>query len=31
MGALLKLAGLGIAAYVGVELLRTYRKTGEAQ
>jgi hypothetical protein len=31
MGAFLKLAGLGLAAYVGVELLRTYRKTGEAQ
>lgn len=31
MRAFLKLAGLGIAAYVGVELLRTYRKTGEAQ
>jgi hypothetical protein len=27
MGALLKLAGLGIAAYVGVNLVRTYRKT----
>jgi hypothetical protein len=30
MGAFLKLAGLGIAAYVGVNLLRTYGKTGEA-
>ena len=30
MGALFKLAGLGIAAYVGVNLLRNYRRTGEA-
>jgi hypothetical protein len=30
MGGLLKLAGLGIAAYVGVSLLRTYGRTGEA-
>ena len=30
MGAFFKLAGLGIAAYVGVNLLQNYRRTGEA-
>ena len=30
MSAFLKLAGIGIAAYVGVNLIRTYKRSGEA-